>query len=93
MKNRITGIVLLFLLLFTSPFSLTVEAKNTASTVNSASDRYTLEGKTSNLTAYSFGTERNYGFCKTDSIDFEGMYGITITTSGKKATIKAYNHT
>ncbi len=92
MKNRITGIVLLFLLLFTSPFSLTIEAKNTASTVNSASDRYTLEGNTSNLTAYCFGNERHYGFYRTDSIDFEGYYGVNINTSGKKASITAYSH-
>ena len=92
MKNRITGIILLFLLLFTSPFSLTVEAKNTASTVNSASDRYTLEDKTYNITAYSFRNERHYGFYNTDTIDFEGYYGIDVATSGKKASITAYSH-
>ncbi len=45
------------------------------------------------MIAYDFMDSRNYGAAKDgSSIDFEGLFGIRLSTSGKKVTCEVYSH-
>ena len=54
------------------------------------------DGKTkdnNNLTVYSLGNRRTYGYGGNSTVDFEAFYGINLKTNGKTVTITTYDHT